>query len=438
MDCIELNLDGIVGPTHNYSGLAFGNTASMASAASISHPRAAALQGLEKMLVVHELGVPQAVLPPHPRPNLSLLDQINYNHDTPNANSALAYAQKSDVGIFNAAFSAASMWTANAATISPPSNTKDNKTHITSANLYSNVHRAQEAEYNYKIFSQIFNEKKYFKVNAPLESIARLSDEGAANHSFICSDYGKEGLEVFVYGTDKLNTKEYIYPPRQTKDASSLVASNHLSNNKILVKQSKIAIDCGAFHNDVVCVGNKNVLIYHEHAFEDDTNLISETKKLLKDNFYFIKVANKDLDLKEAVKTYLFNSQIISTATNNMVLVAPTETKNSYYASRVVKNILEADNPITSVTYVDCLESMKNGGGPACLRLRVIMEQKALNTIPSNIIFNRKLYTKLLNWINTHYRESLSPSDLIDPKLVLETKNAMQDLEDILNIKLIF
>ncbi|HAU21694.1 MAG TPA: succinylarginine dihydrolase, partial [Erythrobacter sp.] len=40
---VEINFDGIVGPSHNYAGLSLGNLAATSHAGDISYPRAAAL-----------------------------------------------------------------------------------------------------------------------------------------------------------------------------------------------------------------------------------------------------------------------------------------------------------------------------------------------------------------------------------------------------------
>ena len=45
----EFNFDGLVGPSHNYAGLSFGNVASFSNVKSASNPKQAALQGLAKM-----------------------------------------------------------------------------------------------------------------------------------------------------------------------------------------------------------------------------------------------------------------------------------------------------------------------------------------------------------------------------------------------------
>ena len=76
MSVREINFDGIVGPSHNYAGLSFGNVASMSHAGQISQPRAAALQGLEKMRANLALGLAQGIFLPHPRPNRAWLAQL--------------------------------------------------------------------------------------------------------------------------------------------------------------------------------------------------------------------------------------------------------------------------------------------------------------------------------------------------------------------------
>ena len=75
MQAREYNFDGLIGPTHNFSGLASGNIASAKSRFSISHPKKAALQGLAKIKLLMNLGLPQGIIPPQERPNLTALRQ---------------------------------------------------------------------------------------------------------------------------------------------------------------------------------------------------------------------------------------------------------------------------------------------------------------------------------------------------------------------------
>ena len=76
MSLVEINFDGIIGPTHNFAGLSLGNLAATAHAGQVSYPRAAALQGLEKMRGNLTLGLAQGVFVPLPRPNAAWLEAL--------------------------------------------------------------------------------------------------------------------------------------------------------------------------------------------------------------------------------------------------------------------------------------------------------------------------------------------------------------------------
>jgi len=112
----ELNLDGIVGPTHNYAGLSWGNLASQKHKLSVSNPRQAALEGLAKMKFLADMGIPQAVLPPHQRPHLPTLRSLGYSGSDA---EILAKAHQDNPVLLSACCSASAMWSANAATVSP-------------------------------------------------------------------------------------------------------------------------------------------------------------------------------------------------------------------------------------------------------------------------------------------------------------------------------
>ena len=119
MPLIEINFDGLVGPSHNYAGLSLGNLASASNAGEVSYPRAAALQGLGKMRHNIGLGLAQGLFAPLPRPNPVLLGALG-----------LGTIDQSDAAqrrLRAAAWSASSMWTANAATVSPAPDTADGR-----------------------------------------------------------------------------------------------------------------------------------------------------------------------------------------------------------------------------------------------------------------------------------------------------------------------
>src|SRR5262245_53014556 len=137
----EVNFDGIVGPTHNYAGLSYGNIASLKSKLTVSNPRQAALEGLEKMKFLMDLGVQQAVLPPHERPHLPTLRALGYSGSDA---EILSKVQKDDPVLLTACSSASAMWAANAATVSPSADSSDRRVHFTPANLVTQFHRSIE------------------------------------------------------------------------------------------------------------------------------------------------------------------------------------------------------------------------------------------------------------------------------------------------------
>ena len=81
---------------------------------------------------------------------------------------------------------------------------------------------------------------------------------------------------------------------------------------------------------------------------------------------------------------------------------------------------------------------MCNGGGPACLRLRVALNEKELQATNQHSLMNNELYTLLKDWINKHYRDRVSESDLADPQLLLENRQALDELTQIMKLGSIY
>ena len=434
---LEYNFDGLIGPTHNYAGLSYGNIASISNKNNLSNPKAAALQGLKKIQLLMDLNIPQAILPPHSRPNIPWLRKLGF---CGNIEQILQQAYKTAPYIFNACYSASSMWAANAATVSASSHTLDHKLHLTIANLLSNFHRSQEAMQNYKIFKKIFSDETLYTVHPPLPCTNILSDEGAANHSYICQDYAQPGLELYCYGTQALanNIAPAKFPARQTLEAQQAISRNHQSSNVLFLQQHPSAIDAGVFHNDVIFVANKNVILSHEQALLMPERAYASIQKKVDFNIHFITIRQKNLSVQEAIESYLFNSQLISLQDQTMALIAPLECKTNQAAYNTIQNILSDSNPINTVEFVDCQQSMHNGGGPACLRLRIILNKQQANNLNANVILNKPLMQKLIKWVNKHYRDSLNADDLLDPNLYHENCTALDELTQLLNLGSIY
>lgn len=438
----EFNFDGLVGPTHNYAGLALGNVASLSSRGTPSNPRAAALQGLEKMWTLARRGYPQAVLPPHPRPHISALR--NWGFSGPDDAAILAHAAREAPELLAAAASASPMWTANATTITPSPDSSDGKLHITPANLQSKPHRAIEVEYTQRVFNALFADKKYFNVHLPLRGGATFSDEGAANHTRLAPEHESPGLHLHVYGRSDRSANgpaPIKFPARQTREACEAVLRKHgiPTERQFIIQQNPSAIDAGVFHNDVISVGNRNTFLYHECSFVDTPSVMDQLRERFQDRYnttlHLIKVSADQISLQSAVKSYLFNSQLLDLPGGGILLAAPHECqRQSEIRNFINAAIQDPANPIQEVLYFDLRESMRNGGGPACLRLRVVLSQEEVAALNARVILDEPLYNDLRNWILRHYREQLLPADLADPALLEESQQALHSLHSLIQL----
>jgi len=436
----EMNFDGIVGPTHNYAGLSYGNIASQKHGNTPANPKQAALQGLAKMKFLADLGVAQAVLPPQERPAMGFLRRLGFQGDDA---AVLASAARESPALLAAACSASCMWAANGATVSPSGDTDDRRVHFTAANLISQPHRAIEADATAAVLRTIFKDDSVFAHHGPLPASAHLGDEGAANHTRLGGHEHGPGIELFVYGRSAFDTAApvpKVYPARQTREASVAIARLHRLDpgRTVLAQQNPAAIDAGVFHNDVIAVGHRNVLFYHAEAFlHPDTVLDQLRRKLVAtcgQQLIGIEVTQGQVSLADAVKTYLFNSQLVTLPDGVMTLICPEECREHQAVSRLLDQIMASDNPIGSVRFVDVRQSMNNGGGPACLRLRVLLTADEIRRAHQGVFLTDELYRRLVAWVEKHYRDRLSPDDLSDPYLLDESRAALDELAGILGL----
>lgn len=437
MNSFEANFDGLVGPTHNYAGLSEGNVASKLSANDQSSPKNAALQGINKMKALHDLGMTQGVFAPQERPDIFSLRRLGFSGSDANV---LEQAYKIAPSVLSACCSASSMWTANAATVSPSADTSDGKVHFTPANLTNKFHRSLEPKTTGNILKSVFNNEQHFNHHLHLNDNDHFGDEGAANHTRLCNKYGEQGVEIFTFGKYAFNNSMPApskFPARQTLEASQAVARLHgLSDDKVVyVQQNPDVIDQGVFHNDVISVGNQNVLFYHEQAFLNSDNFTQELRaKFGSDDLHLIKVSTDDVSVDDCVKTYLFNTQIITLTDGSMAIIAPMHCHDNPRVKAYLDGLLRQNTPIKQVKYFDVNESMKNGGGPACLRLRVALTDEELAAVNPNCVMNDALYDNLTKWVNKHYRDELHFDDLRDPNLLIESRTALDQLTQLLNI----
>jgi succinylarginine dihydrolase len=420
MSLTEINFDGIVGPSHNYAGLSLGNIASASHAGDPSYPRAAALQGMAKMRGnLARLGV-QGFLLPLPRPNHALVQALALDGTEPPQLRA-------------APWSASSMWTANAATVSPAPDTADGRCHLTPANLVTMLHRAQEWPDTQRQLAVAFGDSRHFAIHDAVPPT--FGDEGAANHMRLCESHDAPGVEVFVYG--KTGGR---FPARQHEQASRLVARAHGLDpaRTVFIEQNPEAIAAGAFHNDVVAVANGRVLFTHAEAFADQAGAYEAIRAAFP-ALEVVEVPSHAVTLQEAIRTYLFNAQLLTLPSGDpgsgsgagMALIVPEECRSSPSVWAWCEAMLAGNGPIRQVIPVDVKQSMANGGGPACLRLRVVCDPARVDP---RFLLDEAKADLIERTITAHYPEQIDPSDIGSEALANTVIAARLALLDALNL----
>jgi succinylarginine dihydrolase len=399
----EINFDGIIGPSHSYAGLSLGNLAAMRSSGVVSHPRAAALQGLEKMRANLRLGLAQGLFVPHPRPARDWLAALG------------TMPEEAEPALLANAMSASAMWAANAATVSPAPDTADGRTHLTVANLRSMPHRSHEWPATLAQLQLAFADERAFAVHGPVPPA--FGDEGAANHMRLARRHEQPGVELFVYGVSG-----GPFPARQHLEASRAVARLHgLDPERTLfVAQSEEAIAAGAFHNDVVAVANERVLFAHEQAFASKDALLERLGSLFP-ALEYVEVSAAEVDLQDAIRSYLFNAQLVTPPDGQTTLIVPEEARETPRVWSWLQRHLSGNGPIRRVEVVDVRQSMANGGGPACLRLRVVGDPARVD--PRFLADYAKL-DRLAMVISREWPEEIHPEALGHPSFLRQLERA--------------
>lgn len=407
----EINFDGLIGPSHNYAGLSPGNLAATRNAGAVAHPRAAALQGIAKMRANLDMGLTQGMLLPHRRPNRLWLGSLATDHATaPDHLRAQA-------------MSASAMWAANAATVSPAADTTDGVCHLTVANLMTMPHRSHEARETLQQLIVAFADPA-FRIHGPVP--APFGDEGAANHMRLCATHDAAGVEIFVYGI-----AGGPFPARQHREASEAVARAHRldPSRTLFVAQSDAAITAGAFHNDVVAVANERVLFVHEQAFADKDRFYRDLTRAMPE-VEIIEVPADRVSLADAVSSYLFNAQLVTTA-QGATLIVPEEARANPAVWTWLQEHVAGNGPIRRIHVVDVRESMANGGGPACLRLRVVCDP---SKVDPRFLVDHATLDRIAAIVTEHWPEAIDPIEIGDPRLVARIERARAALLETLDL----
>jgi len=174
--------------------------------------------------------------------------------------------------------------------------------------------------------------------------------------------HGAPGIEIFVYGKSG-----GAFPARQHEQASRAVARLHGLDpaRTLFVEQNPAAIAAGAFHNDVVAVANERVLFTHELAFADAEGTYAAIRQRLPEAEIVVVPASA-VSLADAIRSYLFNAQLLSLPSGEMSLVIPLEAWETPSVRAWLEGHLAANGPIRRIMPVDVRQSMAKAAPPAC------------------------------------------------------------------------
>jgi succinylarginine dihydrolase len=254
-----------------------------------------------------------------------------------------------------------------------------------------------------------------------------FGDEGAANHMRLCRTHDAPGVEVFVHGVSGGG-----YPVRQHAEAGRAVARSHgLDPERTLhVAQSEAAIAAGAFHNDVVAVADGLTLFAHEQAFADPPAFYAALRARLPE-VAIVEVPEAAVSLADAIRSYLFNAQLVTLPEGGQALILPTEAQQTPSVWEWLQRMIAGNGPIRRLELVDVRQSMANGGGPACLRLRVVADPDRID--PRFLVDDAKL-DRVSAVIEDHWPESIVPEALADPAMWTRIETARTALLDLLGL----
>ncbi len=203
-------------------------------------------------------------------------------------------------------------------------------------------------------------------------------------------------------------------------------------------QQHPEGIDGGAFHTDVLAVSNGRFLMLHEAAFADGAGLVESLRRALDDELCVVQASREELPVFRAVTAYPFNSQVLTVPDGSKTIVAPVDAREDECARAFLERVVASGGPVRSVHFVDVRQSMRNGGGPACLRLRVPLTDEEVGALAGRVLFDDGLDQALRDWVLRHYRDRLLPQDLADPQLAGEGLRALDELTQILRLGSIY
>ncbi|MEG3597635.1 MAG: N-succinylarginine dihydrolase, partial [Pseudomonadota bacterium] len=297
--------------------------------------------------------------------------------------------------------------------------------HLTPANLGTLLHRGLDWRYTPAQLRIAFGDTRHFAIHDAVPP--SFGDEGAANHMRFCEGHDAPGVEVFVYGRPGGR-----FPARQHEQASRAVARLHGLDPArcVFIEQNPVAIESGAFHNDVVAVANETVLFTHEQAFADRKDAYEAIRAVFP-QLHVVEVPASAVSLEEAIRTYLFTAQLVTLPTGEMALIVPGECQESASVWAWCEHMLASNGPIRKVIPVDVRQSMANGGGPACLRLRVVADPA---TVDARFLLDEAKAQRIESVIAEMWPERIEPQEIGTDRLAVQVIEAREALLSALSL----
>jgi succinylarginine dihydrolase len=158
--------------------------------------------------------------------------------------------------------------------------------------------------------------------------------------------------------------------------------------------------------------------------------VVSECERLFPE-LQLVEVPAAEVPLADAVSSYLFNAQLVSPPDGETTLIVPSEARETASVWAWLQRHVAGNGPIRKVEVVDVRQSMANGGGPACLRLRVVGDAE---TVEPRLMVDESKQDRIAEVIERGWPEEIHANDLQDPKLVATVEAARASLFSALDL----
>ncbi len=236
------------------------------------------------------------------------------------------------------------------------------------------------------------------------------------------------GFHVFVYGDADNSPRPSRHLARQTLAACQAVARLHRLDpaRTFFLQQHPAAIDAGVFHNDVIATSHKNLLLMHEQAFlnaePELARLASAFEQATGTALQVVMVRQEQLSLEDAVKSYLFNSQLLTPSGDGsaMTMICAAQCERMPQVRDLIDGwIALSSHPISDVRYVSLDQSMSGGAAPRLFAIAIALPASAIDRFAPSYRLTAHRAAQLAELITDFYPSELTWETLASPENIL-------------------